>query len=193
MKKAEPTKRATLATFNILKSIMDYRARELQSAVDAGERAVQEETEICARISALQQFVISNRYDPSDAREAEQDLEDCEFQAGAIRQKIIRGRIASAQLSHVHKFNRTYNAVSDIVANSPRLQDLKNARAELETRLARLDNCIDACEINMTPNVYSPELAGQSAECLSGYTQEYAQLTQRLQSITSEIRRLESR
>ena len=186
-------KRANLATLNILKSIVDNRARKLQATVDAGNRAAQEEVEICAHISALQQFIIGSRYDPADAREAEQELEDYEAQSAAIHAKVAQGKLAAAQMADVAKFNETYRAALSDAINGRKLKFLIESRNEIENRLAHLDKCIEACEINVAPRTYGSDVVSQSTDELAAYSQEYDLLSERLHTINAQIHQIKSK
>lgn len=180
-------KKVSINVMHILKSIMDYRVKPLRDAADAGRRATMEESEICASISSLQHFINNSRYDRSDTMEAQAELDEYERQASAIRKKIERGTIAMQELKYADKFYATYNAACKQVQNQATLQHLLAQKSDLENRLATLERDMDACEINMTPGIYSPDVVAQAESDMVHYNNEYTRLSARLNIITSTI------
>lgn len=184
-------KKVSIDVIHILKSVMDYKVKPLRAAVDAGKYAAQEEPVICERISALQHFIESSRYDRSDAMEAEQEMSDYEIQASAIRAKINRGNLAAEQLVHADKFYASYRDTCRQIEIAPQLQKLDLERAQLESRLTSLEQNMDACEINMTPNLYGGDVAEQSRVDYEHFAQEYNKTYESLQNVLRQIKSLQ--
>ena len=184
-------KKVSMNVIHILKSVMDYKVKPLRDAVDAGKRAAQEEPVICNQIGALQHFIESSRYDRAEALEAEHELADYEMQASAIREKINRGNAAAEQLQHANKFYAMYKETCKSVENASKLRTFIEERAELEDRITKLERNMEACEINMTPDLYNANIADQSRIDYEYYSQEYNKLYDRLQQITWAIESLQ--
>lgn len=184
-------KKVSMDVINILKSVMDYKVKPLRAAVDAGKRATQEEPVICEAISSLQHFIDNSRYDRSEALEAERELADYEIQASAIRDKINRGNMAVAQLVHADKFYKSYQDTCKKIENAPILRTMESERAELENRLATLERNMEACEINMTPNLYGIDFADQSRADYEFFAAQYENVYNRLHKVISDINQLQ--
>ena len=184
-------KKVSMDVINILKSVMDYKVKPLRAAVDAGKRAAQEEPVICEAISSLQHFIDNSRYDRSEALEAERELADYEIQASAIRDKINRGNMAVAQLVYADKFYKSYRDTCRKIENAPELARLESERTELENRLATLERNMEACEINMTPNLYGVDFADQSRADYEFFAAQYETVCNRLHKVLSDINQLQ--
>ncbi len=180
-------KKVSMNVMHILKSVMDYRVKPLRDAADAGHRAAMEEPEIYAAMSSLQNFINNSRYDRSDTMEAQAELDDYERQASAIRHKIERGAAAQQELKHADKFYATYNDACKEVQDHTTLQRLLAQKSDLENRLATLERDMDACEINMTPGLYAPDVASQAESDMAHYNNEYTRLNNSLSILISEI------
>lgn len=184
-------KKVSMDVINILKSVMDYKVKPLRATVDAGQRAAQEEPVICETISSLQHFIVNSRYDRSEALEAERELAEYEMQASAIRDKINRGNMAVAQLIHADKFYKSYQDTCRKIEHASELRAMESERAELENRLATLERNMDACEINMTPNLYGVDFADQSRTDYKFFCEQYNAVYNQLQKIISDINQLQ--
>ena len=176
---------------HILKSVMDYKVKPLRDAVDAGKRAAQEEPVVCEYISTLQHFIDNSRYDRAEALEAERELADYEIQASAIRDKINRGNMAVAQLVHADKFYKSYQDTCKKIENAPILRQLESERSALERQLESLEHNMDACEINMTPNLYGIDFADQSRADYEFFAAQYENVYNRLHKVISDINQLQ--
>ena len=184
-------KKVSMNVVHILKSIMDYKVTPLRAAVDAGKHASQEEPVICEAISSLQRFIDNSRYDRSEALEAERELADYEIQASAIRGKINRGNAAAAQLVHADKFYKAYMDTCRKIENAQKIRALESERATLENRLAMLERNMEACEINMTPNLYGVDFADQSRADYEFFAAQYENAYNRLNKVMSDINQLQ--
>ncbi len=184
-------KKVSMDVINILKSVMDYKVKPLRAAVNAGKYAALEEPVICEHISALQHFIDNSRYDRAEAMEAERELADYEMQASGIRAKINRANEAAAQLAHADKFYASYQDTCYRIEIAPQLQKLDLERAQLESRLTSLEQNMDACEINITPNLYGGDVAEQSRTDLERFSQEYDRTYESLQNVLRQIKSLQ--
>lgn len=184
-------KHANMAIFNVLKSVMDYKVKILNTAVDAGRRAEQERPVIYEHISHLQHYVMNNRYEPSEVREAEEALVDYEQQTVGINSKIDRGNAAKTELKCADKFYSIYNSVHKLSTSGPRIQSLLARQSEIEIKLAALDKSMDACEINMAPNVYDDSIREQAEHDMNNYRTTYAGLSEQLSEILQELKMLQ--
>lgn len=177
---------------NILKSIMDYKVKPLRAAVDAGKQAaLKEQPVIHEQIESLQHFIDNCRYDPSDKKEAEQEMAEKEMQASIIRDKINRGNTAAAQMVYAKQFYKSYQDTCRKINNIPKIRDMESERAELENRLATLERNIEACEINMTPSLYGADIANQSRTDYKFFCEQYKAVYNQLQKIISDIKQLQ--
>lgn len=176
-------KTANIGVFHILKSVMDAKATKLRATVDVGCRAEQERPVLYEHISHLQQYVISNRYDRDEVRDAEMTMNDYEQQAPAINTKIDCGKIAQAELKYVDMFNNTYN----MVVAAPILRNLWEQYRQIEARMDILDERMFACEINMNPSERNASVVAQSETDMEMYASEYASLTERLNDVRRQI------
>ena len=176
---------------NILKSIMDAKVKPLRAAVDAGKQATLVEPVIHEQIASLQHFIDNSRYDPSDKKEAEQEMADYKIRASTIRDKINRGNTAAAQMVYAKQFYESYEDTCRQIEIAPQLQKLEFERVQLERRLVSLENNMDACEINMTPSLYGADIANQSRTDYKFYCEQYNAAYNQLQKIISDINQLQ--
>ena len=176
-------KSVNIGVFNILNSIMNAKAAKLHATIDAGRRAEQERPVLYEHISHLQQYIISNRYDRAEMRDAELTMNDYEQQAAAINAKIDRGNAAQAELQYVDMFNKTYN---DVVV-MPILRKLREQYVQIESRMDILDERMFACEINMNPYERSASVVEQSETDMAIYQSEHAQLSAQLDDIRRQM------
>ena len=176
---------------NILKSIMDYKVKPLRAAVDAGKQAALKEPVIHEQIASLQHFIDNSRYDRSEAMEAERELAEYEMQASTIRDKINRGNTAATQMAYAKQFYESYRDTCRKINNIQKIRDMESERAELENRLATLERNIEACEINMTPNLYGVDFADQSRTDYKFFCEQYNSVYNQLQKIISDINQLQ--
>ncbi|MBQ5700291.1 MAG: hypothetical protein IIV74_03295 [Alphaproteobacteria bacterium] len=176
---AKTNKKVSMGVMNLLKSVVDYKVKTLRIVADAGKRAADEETRVCEIISNLNDYIANaRRYDAADAHEAEAELYDYESQAAAIRTKIIRGEKAKTQLQYADRFYKMY----DDVKGKRKAVHVIAERAELEDKIAVLEKCMEACEINMTPGLYSADVAEQAKREYDLYVAECAILYKQLQN-----------
>lgn len=183
-------KPVSINVMHILKGIMDFKAQPLHTAVDAANRAKQEESEIYAHITSLQRFISNNRYDPRETREAENDLADYEDQAAGIRQKIASGNTAEKQLIWINKFYSTYHSAVNIANNHTKIALLENEYHIIESKLDRLEDRIFSCEINLSPSERNSDVVSQSESDLEKYRNEYNVLSEKLRTIHAQINQL---
>lgn len=184
-------KKVSMAVIDVLKSIMDDKAKKLQATIADGRRAKSEEPLICEQITALRRFVVNSRYDRNEMQEAESDLADYEQQAAGIRAKINRADNAERDIVWVDKFNVSYAQIKQRIKNQPRINILKEQLAAIESDIAKIEHGIDICELNMAPGVYSDEVAQQAQEDMKKYQLEYASVVERWRRVANEIRELE--
>ena len=176
---AKTSKKVSMGVMNLLKSVMDYKVKPLRVLADAGVRAANEESKVCEVISNLNSYIANaSRYDASDAREAEAELYDYELRAAAIRSKVDQGHNAQKQLCYADKFYKMYAEIES-KQNADRVVA---ERAKLEDRIAVLEKCIEACEINMTPGLYSADVVEQAKREYDLYVVEWAALYRQLQN-----------
>lgn len=176
-------KSVNIGVFNILNSIMNAKAAKLHATIDAGRRAEQERPVLYEHISHLQQYIISNRYDRNEVRDAEMTMNDYEQQAAAINTKIDMGKIAQSNLQYVDQFKNIYNSV--VVA--PKLRELNELYGQISARMDVLDERMFACEINMNPYERSASIVEQSETDMEMYQAEYAQLSECLNDIQRQM------
>lgn len=188
---SKTNKKVSMDVINILKSIMDYKVKPLRAAVDAGKQAALEEPVIHEQIASLQHFIDNSRYDRSDKKEAEQEMAEYKIRASIIRDKINRGNTAAAQMVYAKQFYESYQDTCRKINNIPKIRDMESERAELENRLATLERNIEACEINMTPNLYGADIANQSRTDYKFFCKQYNAAYKQLQKIISDINQLQ--
>ena len=176
---------------HILKSVMDYKVKPLRAAVDAGKHAALKEPVIHEQIASLQYFIDNSRYDRSEKMEAEGELDEYKTQASTICDKINRGKTAAAELKHAQEFYKSYRDTCRKIHDIPKIRDMESERAELENRLATLERNIEACEINMTPNLYEVDFADQSRTDYKFFCEQYNAVYNQLQKIISDINQLQ--
>ena len=188
---SKTNKKVSMDVINILKSIMDYKVKPLRAAVDAGKHAALKEPVIHEQIASLQHFIDNSRYDRSEAMEAERELAEYEMQASTIRDKINRGNTAATQMAYAKQFYESYRDTCRKINNIQKIRDMESERAELENRLATLERNIEACEINMTPNLYGVDFADQSRTDYKFFCEQYNAVYNQLQKIISDINQLQ--
>lgn len=188
---SKTNKKVSMDVINILKSIMDYKVKPLRAAVDAGKQAALKEPVIHEQIASLQHFIDNSRYDRSEAMEAERELAEYEMQASTIRDKINRGNTAATQMAYAKQFYESYRDTCRKINNIQKIRDMESERAELENRLATLERNIEACEINMTPNLYGVDFADQSRTDYKFFCEQYNSVYNQLQKIISDINQLQ--
>ncbi len=176
-------KNVNIGVFNILKSVMDVKAAKLHATIDAGRRAEQERPVLYEHISNLQQYIVCNRYDRNEVRDAELAMNDYEQQAAAINTKIDCGKQAQSELKYVDVFNNTYYAV----VAEPILRNLNEQYRRIEARMDTLDECMFACEINMNPYERNASVVAQSRTDMELYQTEYNQLSEQLDDIRCQM------
>ncbi len=186
---ATQKKKAPMALFNVLKSVVDYKAKQIRQAISVGDRAKEEEKQVCAQIASLRQFISSNRYDPAEVKEAEADLVDYEHQAAAIRGKIVQAETIKQQndMQWVDKFNSTYR----FVLIQPKIYELNQQLTEIEGNIAKIEHGIDICELNMAIGVYSDEVAQQAQVDMEKYQREYEVEAEKWRNVMRQIKELE--
>lgn len=184
-------KKVSMNVMHILQSVMDYKVKPLRATIEAGRRAAQEEPVICEYISSLQQFISNSRYDRGDTLEAEQEMAEYEMRASTIRDTINRGNTAAAQMVHANKFYESYRDTCRKINNIQKIRDMESERTALENRLATLERNIEACEINMTPNLYGVDFADQSRTDYKFFCEQYNAVYNQLQKIISDINKLQ--
>ena len=188
---SKTNKKVSMDVINILKSIMDYKVKPLRAAVDAGKHAALKEPVIHEQIASLQHFIDNSRYDRSEAMEAERELAEYEMQASTIRDKINRGNTAATQMAYAKQFYESYRDTCRKINNIQKIRDMESERAELENRLATLERNIEACEINMTPNLDGVDFADQSRTDYKFFCEQYNSVYNQLQKIISDINQLQ--
>lgn len=180
-----------IAVFNILKSIMDAKAKTLNEQVATGRRAKDEQPILQEHIMALRQVISNCRaFDPSERREAEEDLEDKESQFLAVRDRIACGQRAEQELANVHSFNVTYNTACALCVNAGRIRELESQVAEIENKMDVLDEKIWACEINMDDTSRSSETVAQAHSDAAEYMAQYRDLEKNVYKIKEQIKQL---
>lgn len=185
-------KKTPIAVFNILKSVMDAKAKLLNEQLDAGRRATAELPIMKEHISALRQVILNCRtFDPSERREAEEDLEDKELQLVGIQNRIERGQRAEQELKLVQQFNTDYISICKMHLNAPRIHELNDLFYELCERQYRLDEKIIACEINMDAASRLPGFVEQARIDAAKYSEEYNDLEKRKSEIRKQIEELQ--
>lgn len=196
---AKKTKRpVNIGVFHILKSIVDYKMPSVRAAVDAGQRAADEGHLIGEQINNLERYVVTNRYDRSECREAESMISDYRAQLCGIERKIMHGAEMEPHVAAAAQFEKTYkSAVAEHRAGTTRAADadsLAGLRArynELESELSRLDDQIFAATVNCDPDSRSEDLVQDSLRDLEYMNARYAELTQQQSQILSSIRAYE--
>lgn len=185
-------KKAPFAVFNILNSIIKAKAAPLEQQVAAGRRAKDERPILQDHIKALRQVISNCRtFDPSERREAEDDLEDKELQLQGIQNRILRGNLAEQDLQHVHKFNDVYSTAYKMHINAPRIRELMVLAEEIEFRMSVLEEKIWSCEINIDTICRSPEFVSQAQYDVDKYFSQHRDLEQRLFEIKMKLKELQ--
>ena len=195
---AKKTKRpVNIGVFHILKSIVDYKMPSVRAAVDAGRRASDEGRLIGEQIDSLERYVVANRYDRSECREAESMISDYRDQLCGIERKIMHGAEMKQHVAAAAQFEKTYKAaVSKHKADTTRAADADPHRLarlqarydELEAELGRLDDKIFATTVNCDPDTRSEDLVQDSLRDLEYYNARYAELLQQQSQIMATIR-----
>ena len=181
-------KKATqLKVFNILKSIMDAKAKPLAHTIDAGNRAAQEEPVLNEKIANLYKYVSYNRYDREAVRDAEYDIAEYEAEAAAVRTKVVDGARAKKDMEYVEQFNKTYNGV----INGNKIKELQDARRIVEDKIAKLDSRIFACQVNMNPDERDEATVAQAERDIAYYESEYQDLVAQRATIDRHIANLQ--
>ena len=180
-------KRTPIGVFEVLKSIMDAKAKTLHETINIGKRAKTELPVLCERISNLQTFIWNSRYDPVEAREAEIELADNEYQLAGINKKIEKGGLAVADLVYVDKFNASYESVCNHVRNTSLIRDLRGQCRVIEDKMSQLEERIFACEVNMDADVRSPDVVAQAAADLEAYNRSYSEYNATLEALRAKI------
>lgn len=196
---AKKTKRpVNIGVFHILKSIVDYKMPSVRAAVDAGRRASDEGHLIGEQIDSLERYVVANRYDRSECREAESMISDYRDQLCGIERKIMHGAEMKQHVAAAAQFEKTYkSAVQQHRAGTTRAADadslarLQARYDELEAELGRLDDKIFATTVNCDPDTRSEDLVQDSLRDLEYYNARYAELTQQQSQILASIRAYE--
>lgn len=196
---AKKTKRpVNIGVFHILKSIVDYKMPSVRAAVDAGQRAADEGRLIGEQINNLERYVVTNRYDRSECREAESMISDYRAQLCGIERKVMHGAEMEKHVAAAAQFEKTYkSAVAEHRAGTARAADadsLAGLRArynELESELSRLDDQIFAATVNCDPDSRSEDLVQDSLRDLEYMNARYAELTQQQSQILASIRAYE--
>lgn len=185
-------KKTPFAVFNILKSVIESKAKPLNEQVAAGRRAKDERPILQEHIRALRQVISNCRtFDPTERREAEEDLEDQELQLHGIQNRIVRGTQAEQELQHVHKFNELYRSAYKMHINAPRIRELSDLASEIEFRMCSLEEKIWSCEINVDPTCRAPEFVSQAQHDAEKYFSQYRELEQRLFEIKNKLKELQ--
>lgn len=196
---AKKTKRpVNIGVFHILKSIVDYKMPSVRAAVDAGRRASDEGRLIGEQIDSLERYVVANRYDRSECREAESMISDYRDQLCGIERKIMHGAEMKQHVAAAAQFEKTYkSAVAEHRAGTTRAADadslarLQARYDELEAELGRLDDKIFATTVNCDPDSRSEDLVQDSLRDLEYYNARYAELLQQQSQIMASIRAYE--
>lgn len=184
---ANKNKKTSIGVFNILKSIVDYKKTNLKQIVSMGHRAEIEEPIIYSHINALNQYIRTNRYDAADVRETECEIADLEHQAIGIRTKINKGRFAAKELDQVKIFDQMYKTI----AYAPTIKELQQEKIATEIKIAKIENSMDICELNMEPGIYSDDIINQAKQDMEHYQQEYTYQNKKLQNIISQLNQLQ--
>ena len=183
-----------ITVFHILKSVMDAKAKKLNDTIRAGADAEHEHKLMRDHISHLQSYASQNsRFDPSEAQDAEELIESYEYQMKGIGKKIQSAAAARAQMPHVAQFNKTYALVCATAQAKGRIAALNAEREEIEARMDFVSKRIESCEINMTTDGYSDDVATQARRALDCYMTEYEQLAQHLQCINKSLQEYKTR
>ncbi|MBR2342140.1 MAG: hypothetical protein IKA73_01605 [Alphaproteobacteria bacterium] len=193
---AKKTKRpVNIGVFHILKSIVDYKMPSVRAAVDAGHRAADEGRLIGEQIDSLERYVVANRYDRNETREAEALISDYRDQLCGIERKIMHGTEMEQHVAAAAQFEKTYKAAvnkhkadSTCSVSPHSLACLQARYDELEAELGRLDDLIFATTINCDPDSRSEDLVQDSLRDLEYYNARYAELVQQQSQIMATIR-----
>lgn len=185
---AKNKKSVQVGVFNILKSVMDAKAKSLKQLIERGEHAAHEEIVINERISNLYKYISANRYDRETVRDAEYDIAEYEAEAAAIRQHVIRGIQAKKDMQYVNQFNKTYN----LIINGDKIKDLQASRRILEDKIAKLDDRIFACYVNMNPDERDAETVAQAEDDIVYYENKYQDLIEQRTTIDRRIADLQN-
>lgn len=190
---AKKTKRpVNIGVFHILKSIVDYKMPSVRAAVDAGQRAADEGHLIGEQINNLERYVVTNRYDRSECREAESMISDYRAQLCGIERKVMHGAEMEKHVAAAAQFEKTYKAtVNKHKADTHSLAHLQARYDELEAELGRLDDKIFATTVNCDPDTRSEDLVQDSLRDLEYYNARYAELLQQQSQIMASIRAYE--
>jgi hypothetical protein len=196
---AKKTKRPVkIGVFHILKSIVDYKMPTVHATIDAGRRAEDEGELIIDRIQNLESYIITNRSDPAEAREAEGLISDYRDQLCGIERKVMAAAEMSKQATAAKQFYQGYNkVVADHRAQVARLaaaaeiKELEARRKELESELDLLDDRIFNATINCDSSVRSQDLVNDSERDLEYLTTRCAEISNQLDLIKNKIQTYE--
>ena len=184
---AKNKKSVQIGVFHILKSVMDAKAKPLKNLAAQGRRAIQEEAVINERLGNLYNYIAANRHDRETVRDAEYDIAEYEAEAAVVRQYVMQGEQAKQELEHVERFNKTYNKV---VGNDNQIAKLQDDYRNVEDRIAKLDERIFACQINMNPDERDAETVADAEHDIEYYQAEYNDMVAKRNALENQIAQL---
>ncbi len=177
---------------HLLKSVMDKKAGDLTVDVLAGKRAVEERKVLQEHIVALHQFVSNCRtFDPSERREAEEDLADKEEQLQGIEKRIARGKDAEQQLIVARQFDSTYVEICTKYNKAIRIRELEGIAQELETKIDVLQNKIEMCHMGIDLSCRTTNQATQAVADANKYIEQYQDLEALLIKTNRQLKQLQ--
>lgn len=185
------TKRANTDLFRILKGIVDVKARanygtwsQQAQQADIAQASIGAIEKTIAGLERYADRVAS--YDPADARETQQMIQDEQMKIVDAQKKIKIGEQAKEQIRAIRKFDNIYNEV--II--EPQVRILEQKYNEVARRVDRLTDLICKCEINMDPNERGDEISQQYADDREQYQKEYDEAMAQMVEIYAQIRQL---
>ncbi len=179
-------KQVNVKVFDILKSLVDNQVPALKHDASRGVDAGAKISDLWGRIDSLHNYIIANRYDRADVREAESEINDYEREISDLQRAAARFNNAQSELKAAAKFYHTYNAI----AKNAHIDALQREYDMLDARADKLSDLIFACQVNIDPDNRDAATCAQYSNDITGYREEYSQTIARLQQVARKIKSL---
>lgn len=175
--------RANIKLFGILIGIVDAHKTRLEKQVRQGHIAAREIEGINHQIDDLEDYNIINRHDRREVEDNNRYIESLNQDINDREVIARRGESAAAQLPEIYAFEKKWKPI----LNMAEIEQIKAQYKVCEDRLAKLDDRIDACEINMDPSVRTPDVVAQAARDLEHYKSEYDSISAQRNRLIAQI------
>lgn len=154
--------KATPDLFDLLKSLVDHRAKKLRYRVQDVNGMEKRISELQSQIYSLENFISNNRYDRADTREAESEIAGLESEISSLTQQIAAAKSARAELHSATRFYQIYDeAIKPKPINTRTVDSIPYVYVENDW----LDDTLDSLRITLDNRKYvSPDLYEQSLQ-----------------------------